>query len=137
LPGPRALHRLGRCRAAAGGERVHLGSLPRPRAGSVCHGREVGAPMKLLLLQLKRIGDSVLTTPALAALREALPDARIGVCLMEPCAGLAPALPGVDEVFIIRRRERNTRLWFRLAFRPNDACVDFTGNDRSAFLSFL
>ncbi len=93
--------------------------------------------MKLILLQLKRIGDTVLTTPALAALREAMPDAHIGLCLMEPCAALAPALPGVDEVFVIRRRERNTRLWLRLAFRPHEACLDFTGNDRSAFLSFL
>jgi len=33
--------------------------------------------LKILLLQLKRIGDLILTTPAIAALREGFPEAHV------------------------------------------------------------
>ena len=35
--------------------------------------------MNVLLIQLKRIGDLILTTPAIAALREKFPDASISL----------------------------------------------------------
>ncbi|HWL51768.1 MAG TPA: glycosyltransferase family 9 protein [Chthoniobacteraceae bacterium] len=93
--------------------------------------------MKILVLQLKRIGDLVLTTPALVALRCRYPQARIVLAIMESSAGLAPVLPAVDEVVVVRRRGGNARLWLKLALTGFDLCLDFTGNDRSAFLSLL
>ena len=44
-----------------------------------------------LLLQLKRIGDAVLTAPALAALRAAYPDTTLTLVL----SGAAGALAGL------------------------------------------
>jgi len=93
--------------------------------------------MKILVLQLKRIGDLILTTPPLIALRERYPDAHISLCVMDGCAGLLPAIPGVDEVIVVRRRGSNVGLWARLALRQFDVCLDYTGNDRSALLSVL
>ncbi len=93
--------------------------------------------MKILVLQLKRIGDLILTTPPLVALRERFPNAHISLCVMDGCAGLLPAIPGVDEVFVVRRKGSNAGLWLKLALRQFDVCLDFTGNDRSAFLSVL
>jgi predicted lipopolysaccharide heptosyltransferase III len=93
--------------------------------------------MNILVLKLKRIGDLILTTPALAALREAFPLAHVTLCLMENCAGLLPAIPFVDEALVFRTRRPNLRLLTRLATGRFDVCLDFTGNDRSAFFALL
>jgi len=93
--------------------------------------------MNLLVLKLKRIGDLVLTTPALVALRQAFPSSRLTLCVLENCEGLVPAMPYVDEVLVFRDRRINARLLARLATEKFDVCLDFTGNDRSAFFSLL
>ena len=93
--------------------------------------------MNLLVLQLKRIGDLILTTPALAALRGQFPQGRITLCISEPGVGLAPALPYVDEILVIRRKGSDAGVWSRLATGRFDCCLDFTGNDRSAFFTLL
>ena len=93
--------------------------------------------MNILVLQLKRIGDLILTTPALVALRQHFPQAKLTLCIGEGCSGLAPAMPFVDEVLVLRRRESKLRLLARLATSQFDFCLDFTGTDRSAFFSLL
>ena len=93
--------------------------------------------MKILALKLKRIGDLILTTPALLALREAFPQAHVTLCILENCAGLVPAIPAVDEVLVFRNGRPNARLLARLATGGFDVCLDFTGNDRSAFFTLL
>ena len=93
--------------------------------------------MKILALKLKRIGDLVLTTPALVALRQAFPDAHLTLAIMENCEGLVPAIPCVDEILVFRPRRINARLLARLVLGRFDVCLDFTGNDRSAFFTFL
>ena len=47
--------------------------------------------MKILLLQLKRIGDLILTTPAIAALRERFPEADVTMVVSSECADLLPS----------------------------------------------
>jgi ADP-heptose:LPS heptosyltransferase len=90
----------------------------------------------ILVIQLKRIGDVILTTPALRALRKCHPDALIILLLDQDSAAIAPALGLVDEIWIFRRRA-SLKLWYDLLRRGFDLCLDFTGNDRSAFVSFL
>lgn len=92
---------------------------------------------RILVIQLKRIGDLILTTPALRALRSAYPDARISLIVEEASAGLAPMIPSVDELLVFRRGGRNANLWWRLFRSGFDICLDFTGTDRSAWVSFL
>lgn len=93
--------------------------------------------MNILALKLKRIGDLILTTPALAVLKEAFPKARVTLGLMEGCAGLLPAMPYVDEPLIYRAGSLNAGLLRQLATGRFDVCLDFTGNDRSAFFTAL
>ena len=93
--------------------------------------------MKILLLQLKRIGDLILTTPALAALRDSFADAQLTVVVSSECADLLPALPNVDRAWRARRNPRDLALFFSVAASRFDYCIDFTRNDRSAFLAFL
>ena len=93
--------------------------------------------MKILVLKLKRIGDLILTTPALVALRQAFPNAHVTLCILENCADLVPALPFVDETLVFRNGRANAKLLARLALGGFDVCLDFTGNDRSAFFALL
>jgi len=90
----------------------------------------------ILVIQLKRIGDVILTTPALSALRRLYPEALITLLLHEGSATITPALGSIDEIWVYRRHS-SFKLWSDLLRRGFDLCLDFTGNDRSAFASFL
>jgi predicted lipopolysaccharide heptosyltransferase III len=93
--------------------------------------------VKILLLQLKRIGDLILTTPAIAALRKNYPDAHITLAVSNECAELLPAISNVDHVLIKRRNLRDLAMVSSVAGKRFDYCIDFTRNDRSAFLTLL
>src|SRR4029434_9634274 len=93
--------------------------------------------MKILLLQLKRIGDLVLTTPAIAALRKNYPDAQITLAVSNECAALVPSISNVLRVLIARRNLRDVAMVSSVAGKRFDYCIDFTRNDRSAFLTLL
>jgi predicted lipopolysaccharide heptosyltransferase III len=93
--------------------------------------------MKILLLQLKRIGDLILTTPAITALRRNYPDAHITLAISNECAELLPAISNVDRVLIARRSLRDVAMVSSVAGKKFDYCIDFTRNDRSAFLTLL
>ena len=93
--------------------------------------------MKILLLQLRRIGDLILTTPAVAALRESFPDAQLTIVVSSECADLLPAVADVDRTLMARRNTRDLALFFSVAASRFDYCIDFTRNDRSAFLALL
>ncbi|MBL8155289.1 MAG: WecB/TagA/CpsF family glycosyltransferase [Anaerolineae bacterium] len=70
---------------------------------------------RILLVQLADIGDLILTTPALAALREARPDAHLTLLTS---AHAAPILEGtglVDSVVTLERQQMNSSAAF---FRP-------------------
>jgi predicted lipopolysaccharide heptosyltransferase III len=93
--------------------------------------------VNILLLQLKRIGDLILTTPAIAALCENFPGARVTIVASSECADLLQAISNVDRILLARRDLRDLALFFTVASRRFDYCIDFTRNDRSAFLAFL
>jgi len=93
--------------------------------------------VKILLLQLKRIGDLILTTPAIAALSQSFPDAHLTLVVSNECAQLLPAISNIDRILITRRNLRDLGVFSSIACKKFDYCVDFTRNDRSAFLTLL
>ena len=93
--------------------------------------------MKILLLQLKRIGDLILTTPAITALGQSFPDAHLTFVVSNECAQLLPAISNLDRILIARRNLRDLGLFSSIACKKFDYCIDFTRNDRSAFLTLL
>ena len=94
-------------------------------------------PVNILLLQLKRIGDLILTMPAIATLRANVPDSRLTLVVSSECTDLVPAITGVDRILMARRDLSDAALFLAIARERFDYCIDFTRNDRSAFLAFL
>ena len=93
--------------------------------------------VNILLLQLKRIGDLILTMPAMAALRENFPDARLTLVVSNECADLLPAISSADRILVAQRNLSDIAIVIALARERFNYCIDFTRNDRSAFLAFL
>ena len=93
--------------------------------------------MKILLIQLRRLGDLILTTPAISALREHLPGAQIALVVSRECASLLPAIHGVQKAFLTKCGLRDLSAWMEIRRAAFDCVVDFTRNDRSAWLTFL
>ncbi len=92
--------------------------------------------MRILVLQLKRIGDLVLTTPALHALKAA--GHEVTLVATGASATLLPLLgDSVDEGWIYPGREGKSAVWQRLWHGAFDACVDYTGRDRSALMTLV
>jgi ADP-heptose:LPS heptosyltransferase len=89
--------------------------------------------VNILLIQLKRIGDLILTTPAIAALHEKLPTAKISLAVSPTCAELLPAISYIDNKLVGNK----ARTWLAIARGNFDYCVDFTRNDRSSLLTRL
>ncbi len=91
----------------------------------------------ILLIQLKRIGDLILTVPALAAIRQTWPEASLSLVIDGESAGLAPAIDGVDRILVYQKNSLNLRTFRRVIFGRYDAALDFTGTDRSSLLTGL
>jgi ADP-heptose:LPS heptosyltransferase len=94
------------------------------------------AAMRILALQLKRIGDLVLTTPALRALREAWPEAHIGLGVSDGCASLLGGIESIDTG-IVFGPGRGWAPWQQVLTGGWDLCLDFTGTDRSTLATVL
>ena len=69
--------------------------------GRLVRRRPSQAPARILCLRIERIGDLLMTLPALAALRAAAPNAAIDLVVGSWNAGLARAIPGIDRVEIM------------------------------------
>jgi predicted lipopolysaccharide heptosyltransferase III len=93
--------------------------------------------VNILLIQLKRIGDLILTTPAISAIRQTFPDAKLTLMASREGAVLAPAITGVDNILVVRRDLSDLSRFYSVFKSRFDYCIDFTRNDRSAFLAFL
>ena len=91
------------------------------------------------MIQLRRIGDTVLCTPAIRALHERFPDARIDVLAERPADEALLAHPLIDRLLVAPRRGlRATLAFIRLLRRERyDWTIDYLSNPRSAQFAFV
>ncbi|HEV8644084.1 MAG TPA: glycosyltransferase family 9 protein [Burkholderiales bacterium] len=98
-----------------------------------------------MLVQLGDIGDVVLATPTIRAIKETHPHARLSVLVRKPYGSLLSADPNLGEVVetasirgtvfhVIREYVRLAR---RLRQAQYDLVIDVRTGDRGAILSFL
>ena len=96
--------------------------------------------MKFLLIRLRRTGDIVLTTPAVAALKNAFPGASLSYVVEEPFARLVEGHPHVDHVLVLGRNagwREAARLLRKVRKEKFDAALDFHGGPRASLLALL
>src|SRR3954470_19702660 len=74
---------------------------------------------RVLVVRLRSIGDTVLTTPSLIALRRFLPDAQIDVLLEDWVAPVLDSFDAVDNVLTFSRKSKKSRLDVLLKLRRN------------------
>src|SRR5262245_42978354 len=70
------------------------------RSTDVLHGLPTGA--RVLFLRLRSLGDVVLLTPALAALRRSRPDLRVTVAVEPRFAAVLEENPAIDDLLLTR-----------------------------------
>src|SRR5450759_3256973 len=84
-------------------------------------------PASLLVRATNWLGDAVMTTPALAAVREGFPDARIVLLAQPLVAELFRHHPDVDEVMVYERPGRHEGVLGRLRLAGEVRCRRFDG----------
>lgn len=103
---------------------------------------------RILLIRLSALGDVVNTLPAVSAVREAFPGARLGFIVEDRCRDVVAGLSAVDRVYVFPRKRWQSDFfrfwrWGRLArevaafFREiraehYDVALDFQGNLKGA-----
>jgi ADP-heptose:LPS heptosyltransferase len=97
---------------------------------------------RILLVRLRLIGDVVLTTPAIKAIRETYPTAQL-TYLVEPLAApIVQRNPHLDEVVVAPephapgRLLKDLRLGIELKRRHFDLAIDFHGGPRSSWFTW-
>jgi len=98
-------------------------------------------PSRILLTRIKFIGDVVLTTPVVRAVREKFPDAYIAYLGDKKSVSLLDNNPSLNEIipFDFSRPTlfEQPRIAWLLRKRKFDVVVDLFSNPRSALLSYL
>lgn len=99
-------------------------------------------PKKILVIQLRRIGDVLMCTPALRALRSRYKDSHIAFLTEKESSDLVSLNPYLDEVIVLdKKRYKNPlysikKIW-KVRKSSFDLVIDFLGTPRSAYFSFL
>ena len=94
------------------------------------------------MVRLRLIGDVVLTTPAIRALRDTYPKARLSYLVEPLSAPVVQRNPHLDEVIVAaapdapRRLRDDLRLGFDLRRRRFDLAIDFHGGPRSSWFTW-
>ena len=92
---------------------------------------------RVLVVRLRSIGDTVLTTPSLIALRRFLPDAEIDVLLEEWVAPLLDSFDTIDNVLTVGDSASSRFAAARqIRGRKYDVVLNLHGGTTSTFLTF-
>lgn len=113
----------------------------------------VSGPVKLpsaeriLLIKLREVGDLLLTTPAVRAVRRAYPRSYLAMLVNSGTEEVVAGNPDLDEVLVFDRRWKTLSLPQRclregeflrqVRRRRFDAAFDFTGGDRATLLALI
>ncbi len=93
----------------------------------------------ILVVKLRYIGDVLLATPVLRALREAFPRARLAMVVNAGTEDILKGNPDLDEVLVVPKGTLGEQVRFasELWRRRFDCVIDLTDGDRAAILSWL
>lgn len=103
------------------------------------------SPDNILLIQLGDIGDVVLTTPTLRAVKESCPDSNVSILVRKPFGALLVADPAIREVIesekyrgsLSHRLQKYAAFAQRLRRARYDLVISLRTGDSGAIFSFL
>ncbi|MFC2062008.1 glycosyltransferase family 9 protein [Elusimicrobiota bacterium] len=83
-------------------------------------GKEInpGDIKKILLVRIDRIGDLVLTTPAITAIRKSYPEAEIHLMIKEYTKNLVINNPNINKLVVYKKEKLLTNYDLAIAFHP-------------------
>jgi predicted lipopolysaccharide heptosyltransferase III len=93
----------------------------------------------LLIIKLRYIGDVLLATPTVRAIKAARPDVRVTMMVNRGTEDVLSGNPDMDEIIALDKGSlaAQSRLIAGLRHRQFDTVIDLTDGDRSAFLSWV
>lgn len=98
---------------------------------------------RILVIKMRYIGDTILATPVLRALKTALPNIRIDLLINKETAAVVHGHPDIDQLlaYDYHRAKRDPLYFIKFLFQIGrlhwDVALDLTGNDRSALFTFV
>ncbi len=84
---------------------------------------------RVCFIRLRSLGDCVLTTPAIALLKQARPDLEIGVVVEDRFAAVFEGNPHINEILKPQ--------WSAIRFWHPRLCINLHGGTRSFWMTFL
>jgi heptosyltransferase-3 len=93
----------------------------------------------VLIIKLRYIGDVLLATPTVRAIKAARPDVRVTMMVNRGTEDVLSGNPDLDEIVVLDKGSlaAQWRLIAGLRRRQFDTVIDLTDGDRSAFLSWI
>ena len=93
----------------------------------------------VLVIKLRYIGDVLLATPTVRAIKAARPDVRVTIMVNRGTEDVLSGSQDLDEIMVLDKGSLLAQGQFiaRLRRRGFDTVIDLTDGDRSAFLSWV
>ena len=82
-------------------------------------------PRRILVIRLDRLGDVVLSTPVLHALRQHVPHAFIAMMVRPACRQLLEGHPHLNEIIVYEKEDRHHSAWATIQFARQLKRYDF------------
>lgn len=98
---------------------------------------------KILIVRMDRLGDVVLSTPAIKAVRDAHPESHIAVLVRPYVRGVLEGNPSIDEVITYDKTKDGKNIWTNIRFILNlrskkfDLAIILHPKNSSHIFSFL
>jgi len=91
---------------------------------------------KLLIIQLKRAGDVLVTTPIIQSLRDRYPDAQIDFLTEKPFSTLLENHPALNSIRLFNKKN-TLETWRQIRREKYDCIFDFQSSPRSALVCLM
>ena len=93
----------------------------------------------ILIIKLRYIGDVLLATPTVRAIKAARPDVRVTMMVNRGTEDVLSGNPDLDEIMVLDKGSLSAQSKLIAALRGHqfDTVIDLTDGDRSAFLTWI
>lgn len=98
------------------------------------------SPANILIIQLRQLGDVLLTTPVIKPLKKRFPDARISFLTEVNAYDILSGNPYLDEIITIKRRSsiyEQLKVIRDIRKKRFGLVIDFMANPKTTYISFF